>query len=191
MASAPLPDDDPDLLPAPADKGEDIVLGAKKKKPGAAPMFTPPPPTTTVNVGVNPPPPPPPSSFSSSSSYSSGGFGSSHNSGPSRPMNEQEFELAKLQLEAEKEKQSDNWVKAYWRPAMGWLYMVICFMDFVGFPLIHIFLPVIGQIFGIPMGYVPWKSLTLENGGLVHMAFGAILGVAAWTRGQEKLQGKA
>lgn len=191
MAPAPLPDDDPDLQPAPVEKGEDIVLGAKKKKPGAAPMFTPPPaPTTTVNVGVTPPPPPPTSSFSSSSSFSGSSFGSSSNT-PSRPMNEQEFQLAKLQMEMDNEKQNDNWVKSMWRPAMGWLYMIICFMDFVGFPLIHIFMPVIGNVFGVPMGYVPWKSLTLENGGLVHMAFGAILGVAAWTRGQEKLQGKA
>ena len=31
-------------------------------------------------------------------------------------------------------KEEEHWVKAYWRPAMGWLYMLICFMDFIGFP---------------------------------------------------------
>jgi hypothetical protein len=31
---------------------------------------------------------------------------------------------------------------------------------------------------------VAWKSLTLENGGLYHLAMGAILGAAAWTNGQ-------
>ena len=34
--------------------------------------------------------------------------------------------------------------------------------------------------------YTQWQSLTLQNGGLIHLAFGAILGVTAWTRGQEK-----
>jgi hypothetical protein len=85
------------------------------------------------------------------------------------------------------EKEEEHWVKAYWRPAMGWLYMVICFMDFVGFPLLTMFLPVIEKGFGVQIGYTPWASLTLSNGGLVHLAFGAILGVSAFTRGQEKL----
>ena len=31
-----------------------------------------------------------------------------------------------------------------------------------------------------------WQSLTLQGGGLFHIAFGAILGAAAWTRGMEK-----
>jgi hypothetical protein len=31
----------------------------------------------------------------------------------------------------------------------------------------------------------------LSNGGLIHLAFGAILGVSAFTRGQEKMSGKA
>ena len=87
-------------------------------------------------------------------------------------------------------KEQEHWVKAYWRPAMGWLYMVICFMDFVGFPAITMFLPVIEKGFGIQMGYTPWVSLTLSNGGLIHMAFGAILGVAAYGRTQEKVQSK-
>jgi hypothetical protein len=84
-------------------------------------------------------------------------------------------------------KEDEHWVKAYWRPAMGWLYMLICFMDFVGFPLISMFLPVVFKGFGVQYQYVAWQSLSLSNGGLIHLAFGAILGVSAWTRGQEKL----
>jgi hypothetical protein len=74
-------------------------------------------------------------------------------------------------------------MKAYWRPAMGWLYMLICFCDFVGFPIISMFMPVF--IKGLP--YVAWKSITLDNGGLIHLAFGAILGVTAYGRTQEKI----
>ena len=41
------------------------------------------------------------------------------------------------------------------------------------------------------MTYIAWQSLTLSNGGLIHLAFGAILGVSAWTRGQEKIANKS
>jgi len=116
-------------------------------------------------------------------------------SAPSRPgaapqMSEAaqlaQIELEKQKWEAENGKQSEHWMKAYWRPAMGWLYMLMCFCDFVAFPIIAMFLPQ----FIKGMTYIPWKSITLDNGGLIHMAFGAILGVAAWTRGQEKIAGK-
>lgn len=90
-------------------------------------------------------------------------------------------------IEEQIKKEEEHWVKAYWRPAMGWLYMVICLMDFIGFPLISMFLPVFFKHDGITANYVAWQSLTLSNGGLIHLAFGAILGVSAWTRGQEKL----
>jgi len=84
----------------------------------------------------------------------------------------------------------EHWAKSFWRPAMGWLYMVICFMDFVGFPLLTIFLPIIFKPFGLTMPYQAWQSLTLSNGGLIHLAFGAILGVSAFSRGQEKIANK-
>jgi hypothetical protein len=95
--------------------------------------------------------------------------------------------LDKEVIDEQIKKEDEHWVKAYWRPAMGWLYMLICFMDFVGFPLISMFLPVVFKGFGVQYQYVAWQSLSLSNGGLIHLAFGAILGVSAWTRGQEKL----
>ena len=99
---------------------------------------------------------------------------------------EAQAEMDKKVLETQLAKQEEHWMKSYWRPAMGWLYMLMCFCDFVAFPIISMFLPQ----FIKGMTYIPWKSITLDNGGLIHMAFGAILGVAAWTRGQEKIAGK-
>lgn len=32
-----------------------------------------------------------------------------------------------------------------------------------------------------------WKSLTLENGGFIHVAFGAVLGIYAHGRTREKM----
>ena len=97
-------------------------------------------------------------------------------------------DIEKLIAEHNLKKQDESWVRTYWRPAMGWLYMVICAFDFIIFPLITMFLPVIAKAFGFNVTYSTWVSLTLSNGGLIHMAFGAILGVAAWSRGQEKMQ---
>ena len=78
--------------------------------------------------------------------------------------------------------QNDQWFKSYWRPGMGWLYMLICAFDFIIAPIVSMFIPL--WLKGTP--YTPWKSITLENGGMIHLAFGAILGVTAWTRGEEK-----
>ena len=90
-------------------------------------------------------------------------------------------------VDSELDKQEEHWVKAYWRPAMGWLYMAINLMDFIVFPIISMILPVVYKAFGVQLVYTPWQSLSLSNGGMIHIAFGAILGVAAYTRGQEKL----
>lgn len=82
---------------------------------------------------------------------------------------------------------NENWMKSYWRPAAGWIYLTICFMDFVGFPLLSMLTPIAGNVIGMTLVYEPWESITLSQGGLIHLSFGAILGVSAWTRGQEKL----
>jgi hypothetical protein len=94
-----------------------------------------------------------------------------------------ETAIDKEVVENQLQKQEEHWMKSYWRPAMGWLYMLICFCDFVGFPIISMFMPV--MIKGMP--YVAWKSITLDNGGLIHLAFGGILGVTAYGRTQEKI----
>jgi uncharacterized membrane protein len=99
------------------------------------------------------------------------------------PVSKVEFDPK--QWETDTSRQDEHWAKAYWRPAMGWLYMIICLVDFVIFPVIAMFLPI---IFKTP--YVAWQSLSLSNGGLIHMAFGAILGVAAYGRTQEKVSSK-
>jgi hypothetical protein len=65
-----------------------------------------------------------------------------------------------------------------WRPAMAWLYMTICACDFIIFPIAN---AAFAEIFKVP--YVEWHPITLSSGGMIHVAFGAILGVTAWTRG--------
>lgn len=79
----------------------------------------------------------------------------------------------------------DNWLQKYWRPMMAIVYMAIIAFDFIIFPIFWSFV----QIYG-PAGVVSlqWSPLTLLSGGVFHAAMGAVLGVTAWTRGQEKIQ---
>ena len=163
--------DNPDII---NDKPDLII--ATEKKPIPNKIDRPPSPDR---------PPPPPDGGYSSSSYSSSSRPVAVPEDPSVALRRMEIER-ELALENAK-KQDEHWVKTFWRPAMGWLYMIICFMDFVGFPLLTIFLPVIFKPFGLTVPYQVWTSLTLSNGGLIHLAFGAILGVTAFTRGQEKI----
>jgi hypothetical protein len=74
-----------------------------------------------------------------------------------------------------------------WRPAMGWMYMLVCTADFVFFPILWSLVQVLGD------GKVEtqWSPITLQGAGLFHMAMGAILGIAAYGRTQEKLGDKA
>lgn len=95
---------------------------------------------------------------------------------------EAQAEMDKKILDSQLAKQDEHWMKAYWRPAMGWLYMLMCFCDFVAFPIISMFMPIVSKL-----PYVAWQSLTLSNGGLIHLAFGGILGVTAYGRTQEKI----
>jgi hypothetical protein len=76
-----------------------------------------------------------------------------------------------------------DWMSAKWRPMMGWVYMAICLCDFIIFPIAWSLLQVHFQ------GNVndQWDPITLQGAGLIHMAFGAILGITAWSRGQEKI----
>lgn len=76
----------------------------------------------------------------------------------------------------------EDWLDRKWRPAMGWMYLVVCVTDFIIFPVAHAWLQMRYGDVG-----TAWEPLTLKGGGLFHVAMGAVLGVAAWSRGQEKI----
>jgi hypothetical protein len=71
-----------------------------------------------------------------------------------------------------------------WRPMMGWMYMLICTMDMVVFPVLWSLLQTITH-----STITQWNPLTLQGAGLFHIAMGAVLGIAAFGRTQEKLGG--
>ena len=89
------------------------------------------------------------------------------------------------EVKSESAKKNEDWMNSKWRPAMGWMYMVVCMADFVAFPILWSLVQVLGD------GKVEtqWSPITLQGAGLFHMAMGAILGIAAYGRTQEKMAG--
>ena len=70
----------------------------------------------------------------------------------------------------------ESWLKSYWRPAIAWQYFAVCIFDFIIFPAAYMY-----------FSQQQWDPITLKEGGFYHLAMAAIIGVAAWTRGQEKI----
>ena len=82
------------------------------------------------------------------------------------------------------EKKKEDWMNSKWRPMMGWMYMLVCTMDMVIFPILWSLLQ---TTTGTQI--TQWNPLTLQGAGLFHIAMGAVLGIAAFGRTQEKLGG--
>jgi hypothetical protein len=61
--------------------------------------------------------------------------------------------------------------------------MFICILDFAFFPVLW---SIIQATYSGTVS-TQWDPITLKGAGLFHMAMGAILGIAAWSRGQEKI----
>jgi len=85
----------------------------------------------------------------------------------------------------ESEKKKEDWMNSKWRPMMGWMYMCICMFDFMIAPILW---STIQALFhgGIT---TQWQPLTLQGAGLFHVAMGAVIGISAYGRTQEKLNG--
>jgi len=80
----------------------------------------------------------------------------------------------------------EDWMQTMWRPAMGWLYMLVCFCDMIVFPVLWALWQGVNHV---PI--TQWNPLSLQGAGLFHIAMGAVLGISAFGRTQEKLAGTA
>jgi hypothetical protein len=83
------------------------------------------------------------------------------------------------------EKKKEDWMNSKWRPMMGWMYMGVCIFDFVMAPVLW---SLVQALFHGGVN-VQWQPLTLQGAGLFHISMGAVLGLAAYGRTQEKLAG--
>ena len=88
------------------------------------------------------------------------------------------------EVKSASELKKEDWMNAKWRPMMGWMYMVVCMMDMVIFPILWSLLQTMTH-----SPITQWNPLTLQGAGLFHIAMGAVLGIAAFGRTQEKLGG--
>ena len=94
----------------------------------------------------------------------------------------------------------EKWFVKYWRPAAAWIYLAICIFDFVLMPIyvaktnlkLEDVVKVASSFEGseklgaltLLMKKNTWEPLTVMESGMFHLSFGAILGVAAYTRGR-------
>ena len=88
------------------------------------------------------------------------------------------------EVKSASESKKEDWMNSKWRPMMGWMYMLVCTMDMVVFPILWSLLQTMTHT-----TITQWNPLTLQGAGLFHIAMGAVLGIAAFGRTQEKLGG--
>ena len=88
------------------------------------------------------------------------------------------------EVKSASESKKEDWMNSKWRPMMGWMYMLVCTMDMVVFPVLWSLLQTMTHT-----TITQWNPLTLQGAGLFHIAMGAVLGIAAFGRTQEKLGG--
>jgi hypothetical protein len=80
-----------------------------------------------------------------------------------------------------------KFINSKWRPLFAMMYLMTCICDFTLFPILWSVMQALNH------GNVAtqWQPLTLQGAGLFHLACGAVLGVAAYGRTQEKIAGKS
>ena len=104
-------------------------------------------------------------------------------------------------------RRKENWWSENWRPMSALVYLLICMFDFIIMPTVYEISnkkidqasvveyalrfsepAVQSQVIETMSAKRAWSPITLEATGLLHIAFGALLTGAAWTRGQEKIE---
>ena len=90
----------------------------------------------------------------------------------------------------EKKKPDEDWMTKKWRPMMAMMYMTCCLFDFALFPIMFTVVQ-FWEVQAANDAFRQWVPITLQGGGLFHVAMGAVLGVSAYGRTQEKVAGAA
>jgi len=85
-------------------------------------------------------------------------------------------------------KKDEDWMTKKWRPMMAMMYMTCCLFDFALFPIMFTIVQ-FWEVQAANDAFRQWVPITLQGGGLFHVAMGAVLGVSAYGRTQEKVAG--
>lgn len=81
-----------------------------------------------------------------------------------------------------KQDTGEKWIQCTWRPLCAIVYLALCVWDFILAPIFFAWIQY--NIGGNTLAQ--WQPLTMIGGGLIHLSFGGILGVSAWSRNIEK-----
>jgi hypothetical protein len=90
--------------------------------------------------------------------------------------------------EKAQKKADEDWMTKKWRPMMAMMYMSCCLFDFALFPIMFTVVQ-FWEVQAANDAFRQWVPITLQGGGLFHVAMGAVLGVSAYGRTQEKVAG--
>jgi hypothetical protein len=94
------------------------------------------------------------------------------------------------ETKVEKKKPDEDWMTKKWRPMMAMMYMTCCLFDFALFPIMFTVVQ-FWETQAANDAFRQWVPITLQGGGLFHVAMGGVLGVTAYGRTQEKVAGAA
>lgn len=75
--------------------------------------------------------------------------------------------------------------KQKWTYLMGLTYMIVNIADFVVFPIMFTIVQ-FWETQATNDAFRQWVPLTLTNGGFIHIAFAAILGISAFNKEEKK-----
>jgi len=76
----------------------------------------------------------------------------------------------------------ETWLTRNWRPAMAWQYFTVCLFDFIVGPIFHTVVQA-----EYHQTITQWNPLSLQGGGLYHLAMAAIIGVYSYGRTLERI----
>ena len=79
----------------------------------------------------------------------------------------------------------DDSHKQKWTYLMGLTYMIVNIADFVAFPIMYTIVQ-FWETQASNDAFRQWVPLTLTNGGFIHIAFAAILGISAFNKEEKK-----
>jgi len=74
--------------------------------------------------------------------------------------------------------QNGDFMEKLWKPMTGIVYMAINVYDFILGPMIYHIL----EYYNSGQSIDAYQSVTLQGGGIMHLSFGAILGISAYKK---------
>jgi len=84
-------------------------------------------------------------------------------------------------------KKQDDFFHSAWRPLCAYVYLAICIFDFILGPIIYNTL----QFFNPGQTVEMWTAISLQGGGILHLSFGAIIGIHTHSKTRERIAGVA